>query len=57
MPIHVDWDRLALPTLWHQYHGPLIALAVALGLVLASRLTRAGWLAAGAGGARRSQST
>ena len=51
MPIHVDWDRLALPTLWHQYHGPLIALAVALGLALASRLTRSGWLAAGAGGA------
>jgi hypothetical protein len=51
MPIHVDWDRLAPPVVWHDYRGPLIGLAVALGLALASRFTRSGWLAAAAGGA------
>jgi hypothetical protein len=51
MPIHVDWDRLAPQAVWHQYHGPLIALAVALGLALAGRLMRSGWLGAAAGGA------
>jgi hypothetical protein len=50
MPIHVDWDRLAPQAVWHDYRGPLIALAVALALALAGRFTRSGWLAAAAGG-------
>jgi hypothetical protein len=35
---------------WQQYHGPLIAFAVALGLALAGRFLRVGLLAAAAGG-------
>jgi hypothetical protein len=36
---------------WEQFHGPLVAFAVALGLVLAGRFLRIGLLAAAAGGA------
>ena len=36
---------------WQQFHGPLIAFAVALGLALAGRFLRVGLLAAAAGGA------
>ena len=36
---------------WQQFHGPLIAFAVALGLALAGRFLRIGSLAAAAGGA------
>ena len=35
---------------WQQFHGPLIAFAVALGLALAGRFLRVGLLAAAAGG-------
>ena len=36
---------------WQQFHGPLIAFVVALGLALAGRFLRVGLLAAAAGGA------
>ena len=36
---------------WQQFHGPLIAFAVALGRALAGRFLRIGSLAAAAGGA------
>ena len=36
---------------WQQFHGPLVAFAVALGLALAGRFLRVGLLAAAAGGA------
>ncbi len=51
MPIHIDWDRADLPAVWHDFRGPLIGLAVALGLAFAGRFMRSGLLAAAAGGA------
>ena len=48
---HIDWDRSGLAALGHEFHGPLIGFAVALGLALAARFMRSGWLAAAAGGA------
>jgi hypothetical protein len=50
MPIHIAWDRAGLPAVWHDFRGPLIGLATALGLALASRFSRSGLLAAAAGG-------
>ncbi len=51
MPIHIDWDRVGLPAISHDFRAPLIGFAVALGLAFARRFTRSGLLAAAAGGA------
>jgi hypothetical protein len=51
MPIHIAWDRASLPTVPHDFRGPLIGFAVSLGLAFAGRFTRSGLLGAAAGGA------
>jgi hypothetical protein len=50
MPIQIDWDRAGVPVIAHDYRGPLIGFATALGLALAARFMRSGLLAAAAGG-------
>jgi hypothetical protein len=51
MSIHIDWDRLGLATIPHDFRGPLIGFAVALALAFVARFVRSGLLAAAAGGA------
>jgi hypothetical protein len=51
MPIDIAWIRAGLPAAWHEFRGPLIGLAAALGLGLVGRFTRYGMVAAAAGGA------
>jgi hypothetical protein len=51
MPIHIDWDRVGLATIPHDFRGPLIGFAVALALAFVARFMRSGLLATTAGGA------
>lgn len=51
MPIHIDWNRISLSEIPHDYRGLLIGFAVALGLAFVARFMRSGWLAGAAGGA------
>src|SRR4051812_33717192 len=50
MPFHIDWDSGDSFAIWRDFHGPLIALGVALALVFAGRVLRSSLLAAAAGG-------
>jgi hypothetical protein len=51
MPILTDWHSADLSAVWHDFLGPLIALAVALVLTIAGRFLRSGLLVAAAAGA------
>jgi hypothetical protein len=51
MPIHIDWNRVGLSVIPHDYRGLLVGFVIALGLAFTARFMRSGWLAGAAGGA------